>query len=129
MHRDYIFRDDTPGRNAPASATAVGKRETPGCDILATTNAFEAALLPGRPEDLTEIQLEQLLAAKGLKKENAELPTGSQTNVIRTSKEKAGVIGTLLHVEVLIEGLPVKAMDRHWRSVPYYISCNSTGHV
>ena len=59
---------------------------------------------------MTEIQLEQLLAKKRLRKENAELPTGSQTNVVRASKEKAGVIGTLLHLEVLIERLPVKAM-------------------
>ena len=110
MHRDCPFRGDAPGRNAPASATAVGKREAPGRNTLANASTIKATLLPGRPEDLTEIQLEQLLAEKQLKKENAELPTGSQTNVVRASKEKAGVIGTLLHVEVLIEGLPVKAM-------------------
>ena len=110
MLRDCPFRGDTPGRNAPASATVVGKREAPGRNTLANANAIEATLLPGRPEDLTEIQLEQLLAEKWLRKENAELPTGSQANVVRASKEKDGGIGTLLHVEVLIEGLPVKAM-------------------
>ena len=42
---------DTPGRNAPASATANGKHEAPGHNTLVNANAIEATLLPGQPED------------------------------------------------------------------------------
>ncbi len=51
-----------------------------------------------------------MLATKRLGQESAELPAVSQTNAVSVSEEKARTIGTLLHVEVLIEGLPVKAM-------------------
>ncbi len=99
VRRDCPVRRDT-GRNSTTGAA--DKHEAPGRTTQVNTNVVEATSLPARLEDLTETQLEQLLATKRLGRESAELPAVSQTNVVSVSEEKAGTIGTLLHVEVLI---------------------------
>lgn len=83
------------------------KTEAPGRFSQANTGAIGATKLSIRTEDLTENQLEKLLGDPRLKREKQEL---SQTNTVSASAEKARVVGTLLHVDVGIEGLSVLAM-------------------
>ncbi len=63
VRRDCPVRRDT-GRNSTTGAA--DKREAPGRTTQVNTNVVEATSLPARLEDLTETQLEQLLATKRL---------------------------------------------------------------
>ena len=90
------FRRDCPQRS-----------ETPGKSRSTNTgNSSSAGTIVA---DLTEDELEQLLAQKKLAKEGSLLPSSNNT-VNATSTGKAGAIGPLLEVEVKIEGVPVKAL-------------------
>ena len=63
--------------------------------------------------NVTESQLDNLLAERRLNREQRELAEEgdrSQTSAVHASEEKDGAVGTLLHVDLNIEGLPVKAM-------------------
>ena len=90
FRRDCPLRSETPGRSKPTNAGS-------------SSNAGTMAA------DLTEDELEQLLAQKRLAKEGALLPSSNNT-VNAASEGKAGAIGSLLEVEVNIEGVPVKAL-------------------
>ena len=94
IHKDCPIKTETPGR-------------TPQ---VANTSAVGATEFPIRTEDLTESQLEKLLAERRLNWEKQELTSGSQTNLVNASGEQAEAVGTLLHVDVCIEGVPVRAM-------------------
>ena len=108
---DCPLRSETPGRSKPTNAGS-------------SSNAGTMAA------DLTEDELEQLLAQKRLAKEGALLPSSNNT-VNATSEGKAGAIGSLLEVEVNIEGVPVKALlDTIYHHTQVYTALNcqaSTG--
>lgn len=61
-------------------------------------------------KDLTESQLEQLLADRRLSRERRELLSSSHNNMVTSSQFQAGAVGSLVHVDVCIESLPVTAM-------------------
>ena len=106
IHKDCPIKTETPGRTPQvANTSAVG-----GTPQVANTSAVGATEFPIRTEDLTESQLEKLLAERQLNWEKQELTSGSQTNLVNASGEQAEAVGTLLHVDVCIEGVPVRAM-------------------
>jgi len=51
-----------------------------------------------------------LLAERRLNREKQELVSSSQTYLVNASEERAEAVGTLLHVDVCIEGVSVLAM-------------------
>ena len=58
------------------------------------------------PGDLSEQQLEQLLAEKRLQREQSLLEAGhSEINTVNASCEHAGAVGSLLGIDVSIEGV------------------------
>ena len=61
-------------------------------------------------EDLTEAQLEKLLAECRLSREKVKLESASSANAVTASEEQADTVGTWIHVKICIEGLPVPAM-------------------
>ena len=79
------------------------KHEAPGRSQSASSTAGVVAA------DLTEDELERLIAEKRLEKEGA-LMTSSNNTINCTSDGKAGVIGSVLEVEMEIEGVSVKAL-------------------
>ena len=89
------------GRDCPLKSETTGKSRSTN-----TGNSSNAGTIAA---DLTEDELEQLLAQKKLTKEGSLLPSSNNT-VNATSTGKAGAIGPLLEVEVKIEGVPVKAL-------------------
>ena len=85
-------------RNAcPKRAEAPGRSQT-----STTSNVTSAA----DPKDLSEEQLEQLLAAKKLQREQSLLKVSSN-NVVSSACPCAMTVGSLLEVEVNIEGVPI----------------------
>ena len=84
------------------------RSETPG-KSKSTTNPGNSSNAGTFATDLTEDELEQLLAQKRLAKEGALLPSSNNT-INATSEGKAGAIGPLLEVEIKIEGVPVTAL-------------------
>ena len=85
------------------------KTEAPGCSQASSTSVVEVAESVTRPEDLTESQLEQLLASRRLNQEKIALHVTSQANTI-TGEGEAQTVGSLLHLDLCIEGVPIKAM-------------------
>lgn len=81
---------------------------------------MQAAELPTRAEDLTESQLEELLADRRLDREKRELASNSQANVISASAEQAGAVGALLYVDICIEGT---LSERWWTLVRNLLLC------
>lgn len=78
-----------------------------------------------RLEDLSEYQLEQLLAQKRLNRE-AELPPESEITNVGASQEQAKAVGPVLRMELDIEGFSVHAtVDRGAQST---ITSHSTLH-
>ena len=101
LWKDCPVKTEAPGRSAQTGA-AVYQYQSVG-----------AGELPVQAADLTESQLENLLAERRLNREQRELAEEgdrSQTSAVHASEEKAGAVGALLHVDLNIEGLPVKAM-------------------
>ena len=94
VRRDCPEKGEAPGRSAG----------------IANTNTVQAAELPTRIDDLTDSQLEKLLADRRLDREKQELAASSQANVIKASSQQAGAVGTLIYVDICIEGTPVRAM-------------------
>ena len=97
LQKDCPVKTEAPGRSAQT----------------ANTGSVGAGELPVHAADLTESQLENLLAERRLNREQRELAEEgdrSQTSAVHASEEKAGAVGALLHVDFDIEGLPVKAM-------------------
>ena len=102
-HRCYFrgevghFRHDCRKRN-----------EGPGCSQTSNTATVSTSINPG---ELSEQQLEQLLAEKRLQCEQTLLESGySTTNAVNASCGHAGAVGSLLGVEVSIEGVSIAAM-------------------
>ena len=86
-------------RNCPKRAEAPGR---------SNTSNVEAS--PGvSTDDLTDEQLEQVLADRRLRPEQALL-SGSATNTVCTESTGVPAVGPTLLLDVSIEGLPVKAM-------------------
>ena len=85
------------------------KTEAPGRSQASSTSVVEVAESVTRPEDLTESQLEQLLASRRLNQEKIALHVTSQANTI-TGEGEAQTVGSLLHLDLCIEGVPIKAM-------------------
>ena len=89
-------------RNCPKKA------EAPGHSKVASTGAVDAS--PSvKVDDLTEEQLEQMLADRRLRREQALL-SGGATNTVLAEENAVPAVGPTLLLDVLIEGLPVKAM-------------------
>ena len=86
------------------------KREAPGRTKVAAASAVGAKESAARAEDLTETQLEQLLAKRRRDREQSLLTPNSQTNTVRASGVHAEAVASLLELDVCIEGLPIKAM-------------------
>jgi len=62
-------------------------------------------------QDLTEDQLEKLLAEKRLNREKQELVNDGEVNTVGASGiHAAQAVGSSLHVDIQIEGVPVTAM-------------------
>ena len=57
------------------------------------------------PKDLSEEQLEQLLADKKLKRERSLLEMSSSNNVVNCSCSCANAVVSLLEAELIIEGV------------------------
>ena len=83
--------------------------EAPGRSKNSNTSTVEA-VQPIVPEELTESQLEQLLANRLLARERSVLAEESDTNTVTASGEHAKAVGSLIHLDVCIEGVPVRAM-------------------
>lgn len=91
------FRRDCPKRS-----------EAPGRSQTSNTATVSTSISPG---DLSEQQLEQLLAEKRLQHEQTLLESEhSTTNAVNASCGHAGAVGSLLGVEVSIEGVSIAAM-------------------
>ena len=88
-------------RNCPKKA------EAPGRSNVSSTRTVEAS--PDvKADDLTEEQLEQMLANCRLRREQSLL-SGSVTNTVRAEDNSVPAVGPTLLLDVSIEGLPVKA--------------------
>ena len=95
VRKDCPMRPESPGRT-PTNAVNSG--------ITATPNPSES------PPELTERQLEELLAAKRLQREKQLLD--STTSVVTSTTElvQTGAVGKLIYLPVQIEGMTVEAM-------------------
>ena len=94
VRKDCPVKTEAPGRNSQ----------------VANTGTVAATKLSVRPQELTEDQLEKLLAEKRLDREQKELDKESEVNAVQASDVRAGAIGSLLHVDISIEGVSVSAM-------------------
>lgn len=84
------------------------RAEAPGQSRTSTTSNVSSV---ADPKDLSEEQLEQLLAAKKLEREKSLLEvSNSSNNVVNADCSCAGAVGSLLEVELSIEGVPIIAM-------------------
>ena len=91
LRRDCPKRSEAPGRSQTLNTATVSTSVNPG--------------------DLSEQQLEKLLADKRLQREQSLLEAGHSTaNAVNASCEHAGAVGSLLGVEVSIEGVSIAAM-------------------
>ena len=107
-------------RECPQNSEAPGRSRSQ----TSNTSVVEVAETAIRPEDLTESELEQLLARRRLEQEKTALPVAdrkeedegvssvilpvsSQTNV---SIQGVQAVGNLVHLDLHIEGVPSKAM-------------------
>ena len=89
-------------RDCPKKTEAPGRSKTSNTGIVATSQ---------RLEDLSEAQLEELLAQKQLQCESSLLPSvDSKTNIISASTRQAEAVGPLAEVLVDIAGVPTIAM-------------------
>ena len=88
-------------RNCPKRA------EAPGRSQVANTGAVGASIQL-IADDLTDDQLERMLADRRLCREQALL-SGSATNTVHADNADVPAVGPTLLLDVLIEGLPVKA--------------------
>ncbi len=89
------------------------KTEAPGRTMHGATTGSVGVKASVQVEDLTESQLEDMLAERRLNRVQqgfVETGTDSQTSAIKASEEKALAVGALLHMNIDLEGLPVKAM-------------------
>ncbi len=89
------------------------KTEAPGRTTHGATTGSVGVKASVQVVDLTESQLEDMLAERRLNREQqglVETGTDSQTSAIKASEEKALAVGALLHMNIDLEGLPVKAM-------------------
>ena len=77
--------------------------------IPTNTSSTGTVLSSTNLEDLTEEELERLLAQKKLAREGSLLPSSNNT-INALSGEQAGVIGPLLEVEVGIAGVSLTAL-------------------
>ena len=74
------------------------------------------------PGDLSEQQLEQLLAEKRLQHEQSLLKAGhSETNTVNASCEHPGVVGSPLVIDVSIEGV-ISCYVGHWSPIHNHLS-------
>ena len=84
------------------------RAEAPGRAQTSNTGTVSTVV---HPTELTEQQLEQLLAKKRLQREQSLLEAGrSVTNAVTASCREVGAIGSLLEIGVSIEGVSVDAM-------------------
>ena len=100
-------------------------QEAPRRSNVSSTRTVEAS--PDvKADDLTEEQLEQMLANCRLCREQPLL-SGSVTNTVCAEDNSVPAVGPTLLFDVSIEGLPVKAtIDTGAQSTPFYPSCHWT---
>ena len=89
-------------RNCPKKA------EAPGRSKVANTAAVEASPT-AKVDDLTEEQLEQMLADRRLLHEQSLLHGTTTTNAVHAEEDGLPAVGPTLLLDVSIEGLLVKA--------------------
>lgn len=75
-----------------------GLSDEGGSSQFASTSTVEAAESVTKPEDLTESQLELLLASRRLNREKSRAPSNSQTNTVIASENQAETVGTWICV-------------------------------
>ena len=88
------------------------KLEAPGHSKVSQTSAVEARGHATRPEDLTEDELEKLLAERRLAHEQTLLASAdsSHTNTVQASRNCAQAVGSTLMLDISIDGVSVTAM-------------------
>ena len=91
-------------RDCPSKPEAPGHKS--GVHMIASSSSSSTN---PQESEFTEAQLEKLLAEKRLAREKEAL-SHSQTSAITASEKRAGAVGSLVYVEVLIEGVPVSVM-------------------
>lgn len=91
--KDCPMKPESPGRNPVVNS---GVTATPGANET--------------PLELTEHQLEELLAEKRLQREKKLLMDCTTSAVSTTSKVHTGAVGTLIYQPVQIESVTVEAM-------------------
>ena len=79
---------------------------------MSNNNVVEVGIDTGRTQNLSEQELERLLAEKRLACEEGRIVelTSSETNTVMASVDGANAVGVTLEVKVSIEGVPVKAL-------------------
>ena len=85
------------------------KPESPGRTPAVNSGVTATSCTSEHPSQLTEHQLEELLAGKRLDHER-ELLEDSQTSVVTALEEQTEAVGKLLYMQVEVEGVPVDAM-------------------
>ena len=90
-------------RDCPRRQEALGR---------SSTNTVTAQQNPARVEDLTEQELERLLAERRLQRERGSVtnPEVSHANTITTTAAHAKAVGSTLEMDVSIEGVSVRCL-------------------
>ncbi len=100
VRRDCPLKTESPGRSKSSTA-AVEANDMLLINLHSLTYG----------EDLSESQLESLLAEKRRRREETELPGDrTQASVITASEEKADLVGPVVTMDVNIKGIPISAM-------------------